>query len=333
MARIKDVAKLAGVSTATVSRTLTRPDLVNAQTRAAVQAAIAETGYTINQAARNLRQRKTGGIVAMVPNLANPFFAQILAGIADELRPAGLNLLVADTSSGIDLRAHADPGRADGLIVLDSAIPAEVLAGGMPAVFACEWIDAVAVPQVTIDNKAAAALAIAHLLALGHRRVAHVCGPRGNVLTESRIAGVDDAARRHALPAVTLYTGDFSLASGRAAAQAWCAEPPDSRATAVFCASDEMAVGFIGAVQRRGLAVPGDVSVIGFDDIELVDHLTPALTTIRQPRRQIGRQAARKLLERIEGKTLPEDVILPVELVLRESTAPLLRSPLTGRGA
>lgn len=323
--KISDVARVAGVSTATVSRVLSNPDLVSSDTREAVQEAIRATGYRLNLAARNLRHRRTGSIVALVPNLANPFFSEILSGIAAVLGEAGYNLLVADTcrTSAQALIDYAEPGRADGLIALDGRLPAEELKGKVPVVVACEWIPGLAAPRVKIDNRAAAGLAIDHLVALGHRRIGHVSGPRGNVLTEARIAGTQDALAGQGLllaPA-DLHIGDFSLSSGREAAVTWLAQPAATRPTAMFFASDPMACGFIGEVQRHGLKVPEDVSVVGFDDIELVAHMSPPLTTIRQPRHDIGRLAAERLLARLKGETAMDDTLLPVDLVVRGSTA------------
>jgi len=325
--RISDVARLAGVSTATVSRALSNPALVSPETRAAVQEAISATGYRLNEAARNLRHRRTGGIVALVPNLANPFFAQILSGIASVLGPAGYNLLIADTrADGAGrLLDYAHPSRADGLIVLDGALPAHALRGRVPLVEACEWVPGLSAPRVKIDNRAAAGLAVDHLAGLGHRRIGHVAGPPGNVLSIARLGGFRDRMRDLGLPLEEswIQEGDFSLDSGQEAAAQWLAMPPDRRPTAVFLASDAMACGFIAEVQRCGLAVPRDLSVIGFDDIELVSHVWPPLTTIRQPRRMIGRVAAERLLRRLESRDAEDDdTILPVELVVRGSTAP-----------
>jgi LacI family repressor for deo operon, udp, cdd, tsx, nupC, and nupG len=322
--KIVDVARLAGVSTATVSRVLSNPEIVSAETRRLVEEAIRQTGYRLNQAARNLRIRRTGGVVALVPNLSNPFFSQILAGMAAVLAPAGYNLLVADTRAegGRSILTYAEPSRADGLIVLDGTLPAEGLTGRLPLVLACEWIPGIAAPRVKIDNREAAMMAVDHLIELGHRRVAHVAGPRRNVLSEARLAGTERALAAHGLPAPIVLPGDFSLESGRRAGAAWLALPPAERPTAVFLASDAMACGFIGEVQHHGVMVPRDVSVMGFDDIELVSHMTPALSTIRQPREALGRKAAQRLLDRIEGDDRDEDTILPVELVLRASTAP-----------
>lgn len=315
--RITDVARLAGVSTATVSRALSRPERVSAETRATIERAIAETGYRLNLAARNLRHQRTGSIVALVPNLANPYFSQILSGIATVLSPAGYNLLVADTRTTNPLR-YADPSHADGLIVLDGSVPPSVLAE-RPAVIVSESIPGLSAPCVLIDNEAAAEMAVTHLADLGHRSIGHVTGPRSNVLTEQRLSGTMRAAAARGLPKPAVIEGDFSLASGRRAAQAWL--DMADRPTGMFLASDEMACGFIGELQRHGISVPRDVSVIGFDDIEMVEHLTPGLTTIRQPRGAMGRGSAERLLGILNGDGEEGDTILPVELILRASTA------------
>lgn len=207
--------------------------------------------------------------------------------------------------------------------MLDGTLPAEALRGRLPVVEACEWVPGLAVPRVKIDNRAAAALAIRHLADLGHRRIGHVTGPRGNVLTEARLSGAEAALSDLGIPLSedALYIGDFSLDSGRNAAIAWLAQPATTRPTALFLASDAMAYSFIAEVQRHGLSVPRDISVVGFDDIELVAHLSPPLTTIRQPRTEIGRLAAERLLAMLADEIGPEDTVLPVELIIRSSTA------------
>lgn len=328
--RIVDVAEAAGVSTATVSRTLSRPETVTATTRNAVLAAVERIGYTVNHAASNLRRQRSGGIVALVPNLANPFFSEILGGIAEVLSPAGYNLLIADTRGGSNPLDYADRRRADGLIALDGAIPPDALARGgrggspPPTVLACEWIEGLQAPRVRIDNAAAAELAIAHLAELGHRRIGHVQGPPSNVLTQTRQIGVEQALSACGLEVRGdwFLPGDFSYASGQRAARAWL-EMTD-RPTALFCASDAMACGLMGELQRRGVKLPDDLSVVGFDGIELAAHLAPTLATIRQPRREIGRTAARALLDLLtsEATPPPSDQILPVEFLGGGSAGP-----------
>lgn len=327
--RIVDVAEAAGVSTATVSRALSRPEAVTAATRNAVLAAVERIGYTVNHAASNLRRQRSGGIVALVPNLANPFFSEILGGIAEVLSPAGYNLLVADTEGGSNPLDYADRRRADGLIALDGAIPAEALAlGGRmgpppPVVLACEWIEGLEAPRVRIDNAAAAELAISHLVELGHTRIGHVQGPSDNVLTQARRAGVEQALATRGLDVCETWflPGDFSFASGQQAAKAWLGMT--ERPTALFCASDAMACGLMGELQRHGVKLPKDLSVVGFDGIELAAHLAPSLATVRQPRREIGRRAAQALLNLLTAETPPPaDQILPVEFLVGGSAGP-----------
>lgn len=335
--RIGDVADAAGVSTATVSRALSHPDMVSAKTRDAVLAAVAQTGYRVNHAARNLRRRQTGGIVVLVPHLSNPFFSLILSAIAHVASAAGLNVLVADTREpkGAD-RQIADylyNNRADGLIVLDGTLPESIFNGGgaatrPPVIFACEWVEGHDQPSVTIDNHHGAMLAVGHLLDLGHRRIGHVMGPLDNVLTQQRAAGVRAALGQAGLDATDhwFFDGDFTLHSGIAAARRWLAL--DVRPTAMFLSSDAMACGFISELNRSGVDVPGDVSVVGFDDLELSEHFIPPLTTIRQPRAAIGEAAATLLLALMENERRGEGAVaggesrvLPVELVVRGSSA------------
>ena len=337
--RIRDVALAAGVSTATVSRALSHPEQVSRETRERVLAAIDATGYTINHAARNLRRRRTGAIVVLVPNLANPFFSKILSAIAAEIAPAGYNVLVADTAPQGQERddermlSYLNNNRADGLILLDGHLPDELRQdiGGSgslpPLVFACEWIEGLGTPSVVIDNAEGARLAIRHLAELGHRRIAHIMGPPTNALTIERRRGTLEGLAQAGIPAREEWflPGDFTMESGAAAAHRWLA--CDERPTGVFCQSDEMAFGFISELHRKGLAVPQDVSVVGFDDIETASRYVPSLTTVRQPRDGIGTTAARMLLalmargdEATVTVETDERRLLPVELVVREST-------------
>lgn len=335
---IRDVADAAGVSTATVSRTLSNPNVVSETTREAVFRAIEQTGYTVNLAARNLRKRETGAIAVLVPNIANPFFSRILSGIAEVMSEAGLNVLINDTAPLTEdehrFPEYVSQNHVDGIVVLDGKLQHEALLNRgspdvrAPMVFACEWITSIDRPVVTIDNQEASVRAVQHLLQLGHTRIGHITGPPGNVLSSSRLEGARGAMQAGGLRMKDswIYPGDFSLQSGAEAAATWHAST--DRPTAVSCACDEMALGFMGELLRRKVKVPQQVSVVGFDDLEMSAHFVPALTTVHQPRTTIGRAAARMLLERMRMN--PEDrvagpaprVILPVSLALRESTAP-----------
>jgi len=310
--------------------------MVAEATRNAVLKAVELTGYRINLTASNLRRQRTGAIVVMVPNLGNPFFSSILAGIESVMAPAGFGVLIVDTKQPHANRdqvfAHVHRARADGLIVLDGSLAPELLepasgdAARPPVVFACEWFSNGQFPSVMIDNKHGAALAVRHLHNLGHRRIGHISGPAGNVLTEARLAGMKEALSTLGLETRPEWflDGDFSLQSGAAAAVHW--QDLEERPTAMFCSSDQMACGFISELNHRGFSVPRDVSVVGFDDIDIAPRFIPALTTIHQPRARIGTMAAEMLVERISHPAEAEAGgtvhIMPIELIVRESTCP-----------
>ncbi len=338
---IGDVARHAGVSTATVSRVLSRTGRVSPQTREQVMRAVEETGYRPNPGARNLRQGRTGGIVVLVPYLSNPFFSTILGAIARVASETALNVLVADTretdAANRRILDYLHSNRADGLIVLDGNLPQKLFDASSwrpPVVFACEAPRAPGQPTVTVDNRRGARMAVAHLAGLGHRRIGFVAGPPQNVLTGERHAGYLDALAEAGIAPRPdwLFEGDFTLQAGSLAARRWLALA--ERPTAVFCTSDAMACGFISEMHRQGVQVPEEVSVVGFDDIDIAAHFIPNLTTIRQPRASIGDAAARMLIALMQssagdasgeasaaGGALPA-VELPVELIVRESTAP-----------
>jgi len=331
---ITDVARTAGVSVATVSRTLSNPGLVSEDTRRTVFEAIRASGYRVNHAARNLRKQRAGAVLVLVPTLANPFFSHVLAGITAGFQGSDYSVLVADTATQ-DRRAIVESyvldARIDGLISLDGGLAPGDIAGigsddlSHRVVFACEWSPDPEIASVRCDNEEGARLAIRYLAALGHTAIAHVTGPEGNVLTHARRSAMQAERQLLGLPARPdwIIRGDFSLQSGAAAAERILAMP--ERPTAVFCAADTVAFGLISALTARGISVPGDISVVGFDDIEMSRYYVPALTTIRQDRWRIGRHAAELLLARLEGGSAPPADThrqVEVELVVRGSTAP-----------
>ncbi len=334
---LQDVARVAKVSTATVSRTLSNPDVVSESTRRRVSEAVKVTGYRINRAARNLRTQRAHSVLVLLPNLANPFFATILEGISRHLSQLGYSMLIASTKqvhdSGERLIDYLDDARADGMIILDGGLAPEVvemLAAAPQAkriLFACEWVDGASFPSVRCQNRQGARVAVSHLYELGHRKIAHLTGPEGNVLMHTRMDAfvLEMAARDLELKPEWIIPGDFSLSAGCHAAKAWVAM--QDRPTAVFCASDQLAMGFIAELSRRDVKVPDDVSVMGFDDIELAEQFIPPLTSIRQDRLLIGETAAKMLMERIVSPDVEHSssaAVLPVSLVTRESTAPLV---------
>ena len=327
------VARRAGVSTATVSRVLSRPEVVAPGTRRKVMRAVELLGYVPNSAAKNLRTLKSGKLLVTVPDISNPFFSLILQGIEDTAMREGYSVLVGDTQHDVKREERyaqmLKRKEADGLIFLGHRLPKEVAAlvrtmspRCAPVVNGCEFSPTLGVPSVHIDNAKAAYEAMDHLYRLGHHRIGVITGPLVSPLSRDRLQGVKSRARKQkAERSCTVMQGDFSIESGAVAAERLLgsADPP----TAVFCFNDEMAMGVIQTAKRRGLRIPDDISVIGFDDIRFSRCIDPPLTTIAQPMRAIGEGTVRLLLEILGGRSTPPDsVTLPHTLIIRSSTAP-----------
>jgi len=320
-----DVARLAGVSVTTVSRALAGSALVTEETRGRIAEAIQRTGYVVNNIAANLRTQRSRQILAMVPSISNPFFSGVLLGIEKELAGQGFSLLVGNTGNSpsreADLARQLLTGNVDGLVLLTGRYPALLGAARLNRkriVAISERIHNDPIPTIGIDNAAAACAMVRHLRDLGHDKIAHIAGPAGNVLTAQRRAGYLQGLGGEARPVVV--GGDFTIASGEAA-MARLLRRRD-RVTAVFCSNDEMAIGAIKAAKAAGLRVPQDLSIAGLDDIEFAGAYDPALTTIRQPRHDMGRLAALLLLEMLSGGTDGRrGITLPYQLVIRASTS------------
>jgi LacI family transcriptional regulator, repressor for deo operon, udp, cdd, tsx, nupC, and nupG len=331
MPTIEQVASAAGVSTATVSRTLSNPEIVREPTRRKVQEAIRKLGYSPNAAAKILRTLKTSKLLVTVPDIANPFFSLIIQGIEDAAQSEGYAVLLGDTHHDLERESQYAlmlPRReADGLIFLGHRLP-KTLVRWMrgrgkcaPVVNACEYSARLGVPSAHIDNAAAGYLAMDHLYGLGHRHVGIITGPLDSPLSRDRLRGVRSRARESCVePLLATAHGDFSIASGHTGAlQLLAAQTPP---TAIFCFNDEMAIGVMEHARQRGLDIPNDLSIVGFDDIRFSQHLTPPLTTINQPMLDIGKEAVRLLLTVIRDNTIkPRSVTLAHRLVIRESTA------------
>jgi LacI family repressor for deo operon, udp, cdd, tsx, nupC, and nupG len=329
VANIRDIARLAGVSTATVSRTLARPQVVAPETRARVEAAVARLQYAPNALARGLRRQKSGNIVVVVPDIQNPFFATVVQGIENVAHAHGYKVLLGESQNRLERLdsywSMTERKEADGLILLGALVPTalgKAAAAGqvpsVPAVMACEYLTGLRAPNVRIDNAAAAAGAIEHLVALGHARIAVIAGPAANPLVKDRLKGARQALAGHGLPLApdAVARGDFSVESGYLAMQKLL----DGKWTAIACHNDEMAIGAIRALREAGRRVPQDVSVVGFDDIRFAQFADPPLTTVRQPQREIGETAMRLVIDLFAGRQAASQVVLPYELVVREST-------------
>ena len=328
-ARLIDVARMAGVSPATVSRALTQPDLLNAETLARVLAASRSIGYRPDAAARTLASGRSMTVGAVVPTLDNAIFSKALQAMQSTLAGEGYQLLVA--SHDYNAAAEADAVRTlmargiDGLMLVGAERAPEtaalIAAAELP--LALTWRQAPGAAAVIVDNERAGRLAAEHLVALGHRRIGLVIGRLAfNDRQRGRLAGA-----RAYLESVGLGLPDWmvseqptTLAGGRSgcAALLELAEPP----TAVIGGIDVIAIGCIAEAQARGMSVPGSLSVAGIDDLDMSAHLSPSLTTVHVPTGRIGAEAALMLLRAMRGDASRSVLELPVELVVRRSSGP-----------
>ncbi len=332
MPNIYEVARRAGVSPSTVSRVLSRPDVVSSKTRQRVMRAVDLLGYMPNSTAKNLRRARTGKLIVTVPDISNPFFSLILQGIEDAAQREDYAVLFGDTQHD-DCREQRyalmlKSKEADGLIFLGHRLPeaAAALARAAaprcaPIVNGCEFNPRLGVPSVHIDNARAAADVMHLLYDLGHDRIGVVTGPLVSPLSRDRLRGVLTTARKRGGEEPIVVNGDFSVESGIAAAHQLLSAPRPP--TAVVCFNDEMAMGVLEYARTRKLRVPRDLSVVGFDDIRFARYTEPPLTTIAQPMRAIGEGTVRLLLSILcDGSVTPQSVTLPHSLVTRASTGP-----------
>lgn len=315
---------------ATASRALNPalPGRIAEETTARVEAAARELGYTPDPAARSLRTRRSGFVGIVVPDLTNPVIAPIVRGVEEALWRAGVACLLADTDNQpareAELIAELRARRCDGLIVMtatreDPAVEA-LAAEDVPTVLVTRDIDAGTLPLVAADDAQGVAAAVGHLRELGHERIAHVTGPADLATTVRRESAVREALGELA-PVAVVHGAAFTIAAGRAATERLLAE--DLRVTAILAGNDMIALGCLEALAAAGLRCPDDVSVVGHNDMPLVGSLQPPLTTVAIPQREIGAQAARMLLARLDGEDVgrAERRLLPTALVVRGSTA------------
>ncbi|MEI8632206.1 DNA-binding transcriptional regulator CytR [Vibrio sp. PP-XX7] len=331
MATMKDVAQLAGVSTATVSRALMNPEKVSPSTRKRVEDAVLESGYSPNSLARNLRRNESKIIVVIVPDICDPYFSEIIRGIEDAAAEHGYLVLLGD--SGQQHKRETSfvnlvfTKQADGMLLLGTNLPFDASKSEQknlpPMVMACEYAPELELPTVHIDNLTSAFEIVNYLTQMGHTQIAEITGPKSAALCEFRHQGFMQALRRAGLKLNPNFhiQGDFSFESGAKSIRALMAlaEVP----TAVFCHNDMMAIGMIQEAKRLGLRVPQDLSVVGFDDIHFAQYCDPPLTTVSQPKYEIGRQAMLMMLEVLRGQDVRAGSrLLETKLVIRESVAP-----------
>ncbi|MET7904141.1 LacI family DNA-binding transcriptional regulator [Streptomyces sp. NPDC005355] len=329
MPAIKDVAQRAGVSVATVSRVLNDHPAVRADTRERVLAAVADLGYRPNAVARSLRTAQTRALGLVISDVLNPFFTELARSVEDAARDRGYSVVIGNADERPDLQDHhvrtLMDRRIDGLLVSPTdggspMMPAAARAG-TPLVFVDRWIEGEGldeVPVVRTDGRDAVRDLVAHLYALGHRRLAFIAGPAATTTGRERVDAFRSTLREFglALPADHIGQGDFQADSGRRVTARFLdlPHPPE----AIFAADNLMALGAMDEIRARGLRVPGDVALAAFDDIPWFVHTDPPITAIAQPTGELGHAAVRALVDLVEGRPA-ESVTLSARLVIRRS--------------
>ncbi len=326
---IKDIAKAAGVSHSTVSRALRNSPLVNAQTAAYIRQLAEEMGYIPNVVAQSLVTQRTYTVGLVVTSIADPFVDQIVEGIEDLATREGYSVFLSSS--------HADPGReiavvetfhrrrVDGVIVLASRVGSmyteRLQELGVPIVLINNQAEGAYLYSVAVDDLGGARKAVRHLVELGHKYIAYVGCHFRPPSNRRRLEGYRQELAQAGLPyasELVIHAKTFSdVENGRLALRRLL----DAGATAVFCYNDRMAIGLMVEARERGVRVPQDLSVVGFDNIEASWYVSPPLTTVHQPRFEMGQQAMQMLLDLLAGEEV-DDVVVPCELIVRESTAP-----------
>ncbi len=341
-AGIKDVAQRAGVSVGTVSNVLNRPDLVSPAKRERVQQAIAELGFVRNETARALRNGSSRTLAYVIFDSSNPFFTDVAKGAEDAARAAGLVLYIASSAEDVDRESeHLDvllEQRVRGVLITpldrDSEQLRRLPAQGVPVVLVDRAShDPTAWCSVSVDDVEGGDLAVEHLIDLGHTRIAFVGGPVTLPQVADRLAGARRAIERATLPPESLTVVDtpaLVVPEGRLAGQRVIGLPARRRPTAAFCANDLLALGFLQQMTQHGVPVPSEMSIVGYDDIDFAAAAAVPLTSVAQPRHELGRAACELLLAEATARTTSEgwrqhvhrQVEFQPELVVRASTAP-----------
>jgi DNA-binding LacI/PurR family transcriptional regulator len=320
---IKDVAAAAEVSASTVSAVLNGTAPTSPGVRERVANAVAQLGYQAEAHARNLRRRRAHAVGLVIPDPANPFFIEVALGVQSKALESGMVVVLCATDEAAELDAycaHLFQARSvDGLIFTSGGhrFPGELdlLGSKVPVVLADDLFADAPYPFVGSDNRGGARAAARLALDHGHRRIAILAGPAEVWTAEQRLAGYLDELAREGMAPATVVRGDYRVPSGQRASAAIL----ESGATTVLAANDLMAIGLIQTCLHAGVRIPGDLSVVGFDDIPAASYLAPQLSTVRQPGREIGRAAMAALLTQLAGNPPDDRLLLPTELVVRDT--------------
>jgi LacI family transcriptional regulator len=330
---IRDVARVAEVHPGTVSRALNEETraLVNPETAERVLKAAEQLGYRPNRLARGLKTSRSHTIGVLIPDITNPLFPPILRGIEDRLDEAGYTSLIVNTDNDPEReRVYLETMRdrqVDGLISATARLDrelAELAGGGMPLVLVNRSLEDGSVPAVTVDDRRGIALAVEHVVELGHRQIGHIAGPQNLSTGHRRYAGFLEAMGEAGLDAPEKLISLGEVFTEEEGARACAALLDAARSiTAIVAGNDLMAIGCYDVIEERGLRCPDDISVVGFNDMPFLDKLRPPLTSVRIPQREIGKVAADLLLLQLsDGPPAASEMLLEPELVVRGSTGP-----------
>lgn len=335
---IQEVARLAGVSTATVSRVLSRPEVVRNQTREQVMTAITQLDYQPDAAARALASGRTHTVGCVIPTLDHAIFARSTQAMQTTLAQAGYQLLVAsheyDPVTEFELVRALQQRGVDSLVLVGTdhapRLWQALIDWRKPTLLT--WSCDPRLPSLGFDNEGAARMAAAHLLELGHRRIGVISGfTTHNDRARSRVDGVRKSLAQAglSLPAALVTEQAFNLEGGRLGLRQLMRGRHTP--TAIFCGNDLLAVGALLEAQRMGLNIPVDLSICGIDNLEIAQAINPGLTTVSLPTQDLGRMAAKSMLSAISGEVVAAQSLLPFELVIRGSTAAPRKSRSTSR--
>jgi LacI family transcriptional regulator len=328
---IRDIASEAGVSTATVSRVFNAPERVRERTREKVLAVANRYHFVSDGLAGSLASRRTHLLGVVIPTITNSIYAASTQAIQQAGQAAGYTVLVGISEFSMEREAELVhefiERRVEGLILTgaerEPRVYDKITRNGLPFVITWRLARSWGLPSVSFDNHAAAAKVVDYLVSLGHRRIGLICGStRLNDRARSRREGFERRMAAHGLEADPglIFERNYEFVEARAAMHQALQNP--SPPTAVFCASDVLAVGAMYECQQAGLDVPGEISIVGFDDMPITEYLTPQLTTVRVPAADMGRRATLELVKAIRGDNIGLGIELPTDLVIRGSTAP-----------
>jgi LacI family transcriptional regulator len=331
-ATLRDVARIAGVHPGTVSRALNPATeaLVRDETVERVRRVAEQLGYRPNPLARGLKTNRSFTVGVIVPDIQNPLFPPIIRGLDDRLGEAGYTPLIANTDNDPErervdfeaMRARAVDGFITATARLDHELLDEIAALGVPLVLVNRGLEDGELPSATADDRAGVRLAVEHLVALGHRRIAHLAGPQGVSTGLRRFEGFREAMKAAGLdPSLVRVSRAFTEPEGARLCEELLAG--GTPVTGIVAGNDLMALGCYDVFAARGVECPRDLSVVGFNDMPFAARFAPPLTTVRIPHYEIGVAAAQLLLDILNGESAgPAEVVLPAELVVRGSTAP-----------